>query len=127
MAEWALHRGLGKRWYGHDNTTQQWFAASDERGKVIWTASYSAWGRARVQSVSAANDATFNLDLRLPGQWEDRATHLHYNYQRDYNPHTGRYLTPDPLGFPDGPDAYLYVGGDPVNRVDRGTKGVSLS
>lgn len=20
MAEWALHRGLGKRWYGHDNT-----------------------------------------------------------------------------------------------------------
>lgn len=94
-------------------------AASDEDGKVIWTASYGAWGRAKVQTVStAANDATFQIDLRLPGQWEDRATHLHYNYQRDYDPGTGRYLTPDPLGFPDGPDAYLYVGGDPINKVD---------
>lgn len=96
-------------------------AASNENGKVIWQASYNAWGQARLQKVTsqqAANDSVFNLDLRLPGQWEDRATHLHYNYQRDYDPGTGRYLTPDPLGFPDGPDATLYVGGDPVNRVD---------
>jgi RHS repeat-associated protein len=93
-------------------------AASDERGKVIWRASYSAWGSVQVQNLQAANEPTFQLDLRLPGQWEDRATHLHYNYQRDYNPANGRYLTPDPLGFPDGPDAYLYVGGDPLNKID---------
>jgi hypothetical protein len=27
-------------------------------------------------------------------------------------------MQPDPLGYPDGPDAYLYAGGDPVNKVD---------
>ncbi len=31
---------------------------------------------------------------------------------------TGRYLQPDPLGYPDGPDAYLYAQGDPVNKMD---------
>jgi hypothetical protein len=32
-----------------------------------------------VQNLQAANDPRFNLDLRLPGQWEDPATHLYYN------------------------------------------------
>ncbi|MBK9692440.1 MAG: RHS repeat-associated core domain-containing protein [Gemmatimonadetes bacterium] len=38
---------------------------------------------------------------------------------RDYDPHTGRWLTPDPIGFAGG-DANLfsYVGDDPVNRTD---------
>src|SRR5262245_49022288 len=30
----------------------------------------------------------------------------------------GPYLQPDPLGDPDGPDPYTYVGGDPINRID---------
>ena len=65
-------------------------AASKENGKVIWQASYNAWGHAQIQNLQAANDPVFTLDLRLPGQWEDQATHLHYNYPRDYNPNTGR-------------------------------------
>lgn len=35
----------------------------------------------------------------LPGQYFDKKTNLHYNYQRDcYDPATGRYCQPDPLG-----------------------------
>lgn len=87
-------------------------AATNAQQHIVWQASYNAWGQAQV------HNAGFALDLRLPGQWQDPLTQLYYNYQRDYNPQTGRYLTPDPLGFPDGPDAYLYVNGDPVNKVD---------
>ena len=37
--------------------------------------------------------------LRYPGQIHDPETGLHYNLHRTYDPTTGRYLTPDPLGL----------------------------
>ena len=58
------------------------------------------------------------MNLRLPGQYLDIETGLHDNGFRSYDPKAGRYLQPDPLGYPDGPDAYGYAGGDPVNRID---------
>ena len=100
--------------------------ATDEQGKVIWQVEYDAWGKVIPASLRAervnpnqSNQAnSFNLALRLPGQWQDQATGLYYNYQRDYNPDTGRYLTPDPLDFPDGADPYAYVNNDPLNKLD---------
>ncbi len=101
-------------------------AATDEQGKIIWQAEYDAWGNLIPSSLregrgnpNQSNQANnFDLALRLPGQWQDQATGLYYNYQRDYNPDTGRYLTPDPLGFPDGADPYAYVNNDPLNKLD---------
>jgi hypothetical protein len=37
---------------------------------------------------------------------------------RYYNPQTGRYLTPDPIGLEGGINPYIYVENDPVNFVD---------
>jgi RHS repeat-associated protein len=102
-------------------------AATDEQGKIIWQAEYDAWGKIIDASLSKEPAVRgelvephngFNLSLRLPGQWQDQATGLHYNYQRDYNPDTGQYLTPDPLGFPDGADPYAYVNNDPLSKLD---------
>jgi hypothetical protein len=39
------------------------------------------------------------MDLRFPGQWFQLETGLHYNWRRHYDPKTGRYLQPGPLGF----------------------------
>jgi RHS repeat-associated protein len=47
--------------------------------------------------------------LRFPGQLHDPETGLHYNNQRYYDPLTGRYLNPDPLGLAPGPDPHAYV------------------
>jgi RHS repeat-associated protein len=44
------------------------------------------------------------LELRLAGQYYDTETGLHDNWHRTYNPETGRYLQPDPLGYRDRPD-----------------------
>jgi RHS repeat-associated protein len=40
----------------------------------------------------------FDLPLRLPSQYFDKETLLHYNYFRDcYDPGTGRFCQPDPM------------------------------
>jgi len=47
--------------------------------------------------------------LRFPGQYHDQETGLHYNQQRYYDPVTGSYLTPDPLGLAPAPNPHAYV------------------
>lgn len=47
-----------------------------------------------------------------------RKTGLHYNYFRDYDPATGRFLQSDPIGLQGGLNPYLYVGATPLSHTD---------
>lgn len=89
-------------------------AATNPQGHVIWRARYSPFGAAQVSSTPS----TFTLHLRLPGQLFDEETGLHHNRQRYYDPEHGQYLTPDPLGTPDGPNPYAYVAFNPLGFID---------
>jgi len=53
-----------------------------------------------------------------PGQYHDPETGLHYNYFRYYNPQTGRYITPDPIGLEGGINLFVYVRGNPIRYTD---------
>jgi RHS repeat-associated protein len=55
--------------------------------------------------------------LRFPGQYADPETGLHYNYHRYYDPTTGAYLTPDPLGLAPAPNPHAYAP-NPWKTVD---------
>jgi|GEM_PF-3390698 len=48
----------------------------------------------------------------------DQETGLFYNYFRDYDPATGRYVESDPIGLREGINTYSYVGNNPVNYTD---------
>ena len=54
----------------------------------------------------------------LPGQYYDAETGLHYNWHRYYDPETGRYLTPDPIGLAGGINPFLYAEANPINNID---------
>jgi RHS repeat-associated protein len=54
----------------------------------------------------------FEFPLRFPGQYADKETNLYYNYFRDYDSSTGRYIQPDPLGI-----AITRLGAAPLHHI----------
>lgn len=85
---------------------------SDKNGVLVWSAHYSPFGKATVLENSVS------LPLRLPGQYMDAETGTHYNYLRDYDPSTGRYLTSDPIGLNGGINTYVYAANNPIGLFD---------
>jgi RHS repeat-associated protein len=61
----------------------------------------------------------FDFPLRLPGQYYDRETALHYNMFRDYDPSIGRYVESDPIGLKGGIHTYAYVLANPLMLADQ--------
>ncbi|MEG1697829.1 MAG: DUF2235 domain-containing protein [Acinetobacter sp.] len=60
----------------------------------------------------------YQLNLRFIGQYADPETGLYYNGYRYYDPATGRYTTPDPLGLVGGENQYAYVNQQPNQYFD---------
>ena len=58
------------------------------------------------------------MPIRHAGQYFDSEVGVFYNYFRDYDPATGRYVQSDPIGLDGGLNTYGYVGGNPVWAVD---------
>ncbi|RKG41079.1 RHS repeat-associated core domain-containing protein [Acinetobacter rongchengensis] len=48
----------------------------------------------------------------------DAEVGIFYNYFRDYDPITGRYIESDPIGLDGGLNTYGYVGGNALHLVD---------
>jgi RHS repeat-associated protein len=60
----------------------------------------------------------FEFPMRLPGQYFDKETNLHYNYFRDYDPVLGRYVESDPIGLRAGLNTFSYAWGSPLLYMD---------
>lgn len=48
----------------------------------------------------------------------DKETGLHYNYHRYYDPKTGRYSRPDPIGLNGGINLFVYADNNSINNID---------
>jgi RHS repeat-associated protein len=79
---------------------------------IAWKAVYTPFGDA------VASIQTVENPFRFPGQYYDPETGLHYNYFRYYNPQTGRYITPDPIGLEGGINLFSYAKNNPLKYTD---------
>jgi RHS repeat-associated protein len=83
----------------------------DRQGNAISTYRYDAFG-AYLSEETVASPWLFS------SQRFDSITGLYHYDKREYDPVLGRWLTPDPLGFADGPNLYAYVQNNPMIFVD---------
>jgi RHS repeat-associated protein len=60
----------------------------------------------------------FVYNQRFPGQVFDAETGLFQNWNREYEPRTGRYVQSDPIGLAGGINTFAYVLGSPVMDSD---------
>ncbi|MBC7414694.1 MAG: DUF2235 domain-containing protein, partial [Herminiimonas sp.] len=109
--------------YLHNNHLGATELATDINARAVWRATYGDYGdllttATSTQAGPADDTSRFAINLRLPGQYEDAETGLYYNDHRYYDPATGRYLTPDPLGLRGGINSYAYAANNPLKYVD---------
>jgi RHS repeat-associated protein len=106
----------------HDQVDQRFYAIVtdligapaeliDQAGDLAGYQQRTLWGGTLWHPSGAASP------LRFPGQYADPETGLHYNHQRYYDPTTGRYLSPDPLGLAPAPNPHAYVP-NPCSWID---------
>ncbi len=100
----------------HLNTPRRITRPSDNA--ILWRWDSDPFGSTPVNEDPDNDTISFAYNLRFPGQYLDAETGLHYNYFRDYDPLTGRYIQSDPIGLAGGLNTFGYVGGNPLVSVD---------
>lgn len=112
-------------WYQCDQigTPQE---LTDAQGRIVWAADYQVWGEARIRNARQGEDNGGTIAEPLPevaqpfrfqGQQFDDETGLHYNRFRYYDPKTGRFLSPDPIGLDGGFNLFSYAA-NPFSWID---------
>ncbi|EBQ2896951.1 hypothetical protein EHF11_22495, partial [Salmonella enterica subsp. enterica serovar Uzaramo] len=102
-------------WYYHTDVTgtPQEVTAAD--GTLVWAGYIRGFGE-NAADISNSG-AYFHQPLRLPGQYFDDETGLHYNLFRYYAPECGRFVSQDPIGLRGGINLYQYAP-NPLSWVD---------
>lgn len=85
---------------------------------VVWRWDADPFGTTAANEDPDGDSGVFAYGLRFPGQYRDQETGLDYNYFRDYDPATGRYVQSDPIGLRGGLNTYAYAANSPTTLVD---------
>ncbi|MBJ8439766.1 RHS repeat protein [Acinetobacter junii] len=116
---WLENRLVGLRSYQYPNEILRVHtdhlgtprAISNSQNEVLWR-----WEGDQFGDVQPTGNLT--LPIRHAGQYYDKEVNLFYNYFRDYDPITGRYVESDPIGLDGGLNTYGYVGGNALHLSD---------
>lgn len=85
----------------------------DNNGNVQWDVSYDSFGRLGTVNISLVEN-----NIRLPGQYYDAESGLHYNIWRTFSPILGRYFEIDLLRNAYDFNHYIYAKNNPIKLFD---------
>jgi RHS repeat-associated protein len=88
-------------------------ALIDSSGQLIESYRYTAFGETK-----AFSNASVDNPWRFSSKRFDPETGFTYFGRRYYDSETGRWITPDPAGYADGPNLYAYVHNKPLIYID---------
>ncbi|AJQ94751.1 RHS repeat domain-containing protein [Gynuella sunshinyii] len=104
----ADHLGTAKALYSH------------ETGEQLWATEHEVYGKTRnsqSHKIHPRNGSAVDPKLRFAGLYEDIETGLYQNFNRYYDPRTGRYISHDPIGLAGGLNGYQYCP-NPIEWID---------
>jgi len=87
--------------------------ATTSSDTTIWS-----WNYFDANTTFGGNVVPTHEHPSFPGQYFSYEMGLYYNYSRDYEPGTGRYVESDPVGLYGGLNTYAYVSSRPLRSRD---------
>jgi RHS repeat-associated protein len=93
---------------------------TDQANAIVWRnlPTTEPFGNSPPEEDPNGTGQRFELPLAFPGQYRDRESNSNYNFFRDYDPTSGRYVQSDPIGLNGGINTYGYVNGNPISFID---------
>jgi RHS repeat-associated protein len=110
----AVSRAELKMYFIHVDHLNTPRYVADAAGTVVWKWEQQEPFGSNMADEDPSGLGFFDLVLRFPGQYFDNETSSHYNYFRDYDSGTGRYVESDPIGLAAGINTYAYVDSSPL-------------
>ena len=101
-----------KAYYYHFDGLGSVVALSNSNGDSCQSYEYSVYGQV------AASDPNHPNPYMFTGRRFDIETGLYYYRARYYNPHIGRFMQTDPVGYGAGMNLYAYCANNPIGFVD---------
>ncbi len=88
---------------------------------VVWQTWHEPIGAAVALNEDPDGDGTaVTMNIRMPGQYFDAETGLHYNWHRYYDPAVGRYVQAEvPHHDQSVINPFIYTGNNPLNWADK--------
>lgn len=109
-----------KYYYYHFDGLGSAIALSDENGDIVERYEYAPFGAVSIMSANYEPRTTsdYNNPYMFTGRRLDDETQLYYYRARMYHPELGRFMQPDPLGYYDSMNLYIYCLNNPLKWTD---------